>query len=96
MKEAVIRKKAITELEAEGYTCWCPAKARYQETDIFGVFDTICAKGTEIRFIQWTTSSNMSARKKKVSDFLKRTGVAIMGEVWGLNPKKEWRKERVF
>lgn len=96
MKEAVIRAKAVAELRTEGWTTWCPSKVKYQETDIFGVFDVICVRGKELRFIQWTTTSNMSARKRKVCVFLKKTGAKIMGEVWGLSPKKEWRKERVF
>ena len=96
MKEVVIRKKAVTELEAEGWTVWVPSKVKYQETDIFGVFDAICVRGAELRFIQWTTASNMSARKTKVKRFLIKSAALIVGEVWGLKPNKEWRKERVF
>lgn len=85
MKEAGIRKKAIDELKREGYICWYPLKVKYQETDIFGVFDAICIKDSDLRFIQWTSLGNISTRKKKIERFFKENNVFIACEVWGYN-----------
>ncbi len=89
MKETVIRKKAIYILEKQGYFCWYPKKAKFQETDIFGVFDILAGRKSDLRFIQITTLTNISARKKKVSGFMERSKVQLAAEVWGYNKKKK-------
>lgn len=88
MKEAVIRKKVITELEKEGFACWFPKKVKFQETDVFGVFDVLAIKGREVRWVQLTTIVNIRTREKKVLSFLERTKSLIVGEVWGYDKKK--------
>jgi len=86
-KEATIKKRAKEILLKEGYYPWCPAKVRYQETDIFGVFDCVCVKDSHVRYIQWTSKSNMSARKKKILAFFNAQNVFIPSEVWGYDDK---------
>lgn len=95
-KEATIRKQAVKQLEKEGYITWCPAKVKYQETDVFGVFDCLALKDSDIRFIQWTSSSNVAARKKKILKFYEDNDVFLPAEVWGYRSKpdkngKKWR-----
>lgn len=84
-KESTIRRHAHDTLVADGWVCWWAPHVRYrQEQDIFGVYDAVCAKPGEFpRFIQITSKSNISARKKKVLSFLTRTGVEVWSEVWG-------------
>ena len=54
--EAIIRKKAVKILEDEGYIVWCPAKVKYKQNDIFGIFDSVSVKDSDVRYIQWTSS----------------------------------------
>ena len=88
MKEAVIRKKAIEILSDGGWVCWYPAKVKYHETDIFGVYDLICGSGSTIRLIQLTTLSNVSARRRKIKAFTDKHKLNLPSEIWGYNKKK--------
>lgn len=88
MKEAVIRKKAIEQLGVGCWVCWYPAKVKYHETDIFGVYDLICASGSTIRLIQLTTLSNLSTRRKKIKAFTDKHNLDLPSEVWGYDKKK--------
>lgn len=101
-KEQFIRKKAVELLEKEGFVYWYPAKVRFKQNDIFGVFDLVCwrKRTTKIKFLQLTTLANFSARKKKINDFLRKNRfprkAAVGIEVWGWNQrKKEFRIETV-
>jgi len=87
VKEATIRKKAIELLTAEGWVCWYPKKVKFQETDIFGVFDLICARGSEIKLIQLTTLPNLSARRRKIRRFLKEHNLQLKYEIWAYSKK---------
>ena len=90
MKEALVRKKALDILRADGWVCWCPAKARYQETDIFGCWDCLALKPSYLpRFIQWTTAPNLSARVKKVEKFLRESKTEVWSECWGWHVKRK-------
>lgn len=89
MKEAAIRAKVREELEADGYVCWVPAKVRFRETDIFGIWDMAAWKQNEIRYIQYTSKSNMNARKWKILKFYDQHGVYHPCEVWGWDDKKK-------
>lgn len=91
--EALIRSKAKKELEKEGYHVWCPAKAKYIETDIFGVFDAVAIKDSHIRYIQWTSLKNIRAREKKIRQFFEDKRCFVGCEVWGYDQKKgEFKK----
>jgi len=99
MREAVIRKKAIEELNNNGWSCWYPYKSQWaKESDIFGVYDLICVHHDyrDPLFIQLTTLSNVSARRKKVKTFLDQTRVDLRSEIWGWDAKnKNFRKIRL-
>lgn len=84
MKEAVIKKVVYKQLEKEGFIGWSAPKVKFQETDIFGVFDGIFIKDSELRFIQWTTDVNMRAREKKIKNFFEQNKVFVPCEVWGM------------
>ena len=96
MKEAEIRKKALKILEQEGFVCWWPRKVKFHESDIFGVFDIIAikkGKGYVSRLVQITTLSNISARVKKVSAWIKENRIntshpSVFFQVWGYDKKK--------
>jgi len=87
MKEATIRKKAIELLTAKGWVCWFPKKVMFQETDIFGVFDLICARGSKIKLIQLTTLPNLSTRRRKIRRFLKEHSLKLKCEIWAYSKK---------
>lgn len=87
--EATIKKKVYAQLTKEGYIGWSAPKVRYQETDIFGIFDGIFLKDSDLRFIQWTTRSNISARRKKIMHFYDTNDVFLPCEIWGWDAKKK-------
>ena len=100
--EQFIRKKAIDILGKEGFVYWYPAKVRYKQNDIFGIFDLVCwrKKTTKIKFLQLTTLPNFSTRKKKIKRFLEKNKLSqqkpVEIEVWGWNSrKKEFKIESV-
>ena len=99
MKEAVIRKKAIEILLCKKWVYWYAPKVKFQQTDIFGVFDMVCWKRTEkkLKFIQLTTYSNLSARRKKIQSFFQTNKIkpkAADVEIWAWNNnKKEFKVE---
>lgn len=101
-KESVIRKKAVEILEKKGFVYWYPAKVRFKQNDIFGVFDLVCwrKKTSDIKFVQLTTCSNLSARRKKIDGFIRTNRIpkklAVDIEIWGWNNKKrEFKIEEV-
>jgi len=92
-KEAITRKKAIQILERKGWLVWHGPKVKYKQTDIFGTFDLICWKKRvgELKFIQLTTLPNLSTRRKKIKNFLKKNKIntkilpAVEIELWAWN-----------
>jgi hypothetical protein len=92
-KEKLIRKKAIEILEKQNWLIWKAPKVKFIQTDIFGVFDMVCwqKKTSRIKFIQLTTLSNLSARRKKIQGFLKKNEIypRIKIELWGWNGNKK-------
>lgn len=95
MTEARIRKAAYRILEKEGFHGWSAPKVRYRETDIFGIFDGLFVRDSELRFIQWTTASNMSARKRKIMSFFDEHSCFIPCEVWGMREDGTFRKIQI-
>lgn len=90
MKEATIRAKVKNTLAEDGWHLWCPVKARFHETDIFGVFDGVAIKQGVLRFLQWTTSNHIAARKRKIEAFTDQHG-RIPCEIWGIRPDGTFR-----
>jgi len=95
MKEAEIRKRAIEKLKKEKWILWYPAKIRFKQNDIFGIFDLICWKRRtgEIKFIQLTTKANLSTREKKIKKFIKKNRLPkrkfLDIEIWGWSKKEK-------
>ena len=95
-KEATIRKKAIQILEEGGWITWFAPKVKFQQTDVFGIIDLLALKGKRRKNIQLTTLPNVSAKRKKITNFLKKFKVVLPVEIWAWNKKrKEFRKEKV-
>jgi hypothetical protein len=96
MKESAIRKLAIAELGQDGWHCWFAPKAKFRESDIFGIADLICSKSAGIKLIQLTTLSNVSARRKKIGKVLERMELGCLIEIWGYDKKKKiFKKIRI-
>ena len=93
-KEAVIRKKVIEILKKEGWVCWCPKKVKFHETDVFGIVDLLALRGKQRKNVQLTTLPNVSAKRKKITNFLEKYNVEFPVEIWGWDGKKrKFRKE---
>lgn len=97
-KESEIRKKAIEILTEKKWITWWPAKVKFKQNDIFGAFDIICCKKNagNIKLIQLTTVSNLSARRKKIQAFFKENRInptkSVFGaevEIWAWNEKNK-------
>ncbi len=91
-KEAVIRKKIIKILEDQGYVCWYAPKVKFHETDVFGIIDLLALKGRRQRNIQLTTFPNVSAKRKKITNFLKKNKIQMTVEIWAWNSSKKFFK----
>ena len=95
-KESLIRKKAIGELTQEKWVTWFAPKVKFRQTDIFGIIDLLALKGKRQKNIQLTTLPNISAKRKKITNFLKENKVELPVEIWGWNSKKkEFKKEKI-
>ena len=94
-KENLIRKRAIEILEKEKWSCWFAPKVKFHETDIFGIADLICCRKSKIKFIQLTTIPNVSYKRKKIINFLKKHKVALPIEIWvWSNKRKSFKIEK--
>ncbi|HUW71930.1 MAG TPA: hypothetical protein VMV66_01900 [Candidatus Humimicrobiaceae bacterium] len=93
-KESEIRKKAVQILEKKKWLIWWPSRAIFKQNDIFGIFDLICLKKKigSIKFVQLTTLSNLSTRRKKIKNFLEEYQLSKQSsadiEVWGWDKRK--------
>src|SRR3989344_8888564 len=95
-RESEIRKKAVKILTEAKWAYWYPPKVKFKQNDIFGVFDMVCCKKAkgDLKFIQLTTVSNLSARRKKIQSFLKDNKMsskklfAAPMEIWAWSKKK--------
>jgi hypothetical protein len=95
-KEAQIRKKIVEILEEDGWIVWYPSKVKYQQNDVFGIIDLLAIKGKKKKNIQITTVSNLSARRKKITNFVKKANVELLVEIWAWNQKKKiFKKEKI-
>ena len=95
-KESLIRKKSIEILREEGWITWHPAKIRFKQNDIFGIIDLLAIKGRRQKNIQLTTLPNISTKRKKITNFLKKFKVELPVEIWAWDKKrKEFRKEKI-
>jgi len=95
-KESIIRKKAIQILQEEGWITWFAPKVKFHETDVFGIVDLLALRGKQRKNVQLTTLPNVSAKRKKITNFLKKYKVEFPVEIWAWNQKKKtFKKEKV-
>lgn len=96
MREADIRKRALKILEGKKWICWFPKKVKFHETDIWGIADLICCQKKKIKLIQLTTLPNISTKRKKITNFLKKFRVELPIEILAWDKKhKKFRKEKI-
>ena len=96
MREVEIRKKAVEKLKKGGWITWFPAKVRFKQNDIFGIIDLLAVKGKIMKKIQLTTLPNVSTKRKKIKNFLKKFKVELPVEIWSWDKKrKDFRKEKI-
>jgi len=90
MKESYIRQKAVKILKDWGCLVWYPAKIKYKENDIFGIYDLVVIDEKGTRWIQLTTLSNVSVRKKKILNAIKLYPQLkqLNSQVWGYDKTK--------
>lgn len=88
MKERDLKKRVDEILKISGYVVWWPPKVRFLQNDIFGVFDCVAAKDDAVLFIQITTLTNVSHRRKKINDFLYHSKVSLSAQIWAWDDKK--------
>ena len=95
-KERLIRKKAIQILRGGGWIIWFAPKVKFQQTDIFGIIDLLALKGRKQKNIQLTTLPNVSAKRKKITNFLKKFKVELPVEIWSWDKKRRgFRMEKI-
>lgn len=87
MTEAQIKSKANIILSDCGYVFWYPPKVKFYERDIFGIFDLVAVKDNVVHFIQLTTISHLSHRRRKIKEFFAKHSVKIPHSyVWAYAP----------
>lgn len=91
-KESEIRKKAIQILRERGWIVWYPSRARYKQNDVFGIIDLLAVKKKKMKKIQLTTFPNVSAKRKKITNFLKKNKLEMTVEIWAWNSSKKFFK----
>ncbi len=97
MRETEIRKKVVKILTDARWTYWYPPKVKYKQNDIFGTFDIICCEKVtgNLKFIQVTTLSNLSTRRKKIQNFFRKNKInseIILNfgvEIWAWNKRNK-------
>jgi len=95
-KESLIRKKAIEILRRDKWVVWFAPKVKFHETDVFGIIDFLALKGRRQKNIQLTTLPNVSAKRKKITNFLKKNKVQMTVEIWAWNHRtRKFKKEKV-
>jgi len=77
MKENAIKKKVKEWCENNGYKVWFPIKSKWgKEKDIFGIFDGIAWRCSDMMFIQLTSMQNRCARVEKIANYMKKNRVS--------------------
>ena len=95
-KETKIRKEAIQILNRKGWITWFPSRAIYKQNDVFGIIDLLAVKGRRMKKIQLTTLPNISVKRKKITNFLKKNKVQMTVEIWAWSSKKkQFKKEKI-
>lgn len=78
MTESAIKKEAIKVLNDKFHKYWFPPKVKFYPNDIFGVFDFVSiSPASEIYFVQLTTLSHVSHRRRKILEFFGANHVRV-------------------
>ena len=94
--ESIIRKKAIKILTDKNWICWFPSRARFKQNDVFGIIDLLAVRKKTIKKIQLTTLTNVSTRRKKIKNFLKKNKIQMTVEIWAWDKNnKEFKKTKI-
>ena len=90
--EKILRDDIVKVLATQGYISWWPGRIKFRAAqDIFTIWDLIAAKKNEIKFIQFTTKSNLSSHVKKINDYRTLYDLSHKGEIWCWNGKtRQW------
>ena len=100
MKEKTIKKYFKRWCKKYNWLCWFPIRNRFKKVDIFGVFDVIIIKRSgEVGFVQLTTKSNISARRRKIEKWLAENQLPFLEMliyIFGFDKKtKEFKKIKI-
>lgn len=95
-KGARVEMLAQKKLEKLGWFVEKKVHTRWSPGDIYGQFDMIAVKGSEVKFIQIKSNqSNFYTARKSIASWKKTTGVTSICEVWLYLGKSEWRIEEI-
>lgn len=92
-KGSRVEKKCADELREKGYLIWKTIRVRYQNIDLFGLFDVVALhpEGEHIKFIQCKTNKGDNKAREAIMK-LKMPSNCIK-EMWIWIDRKGWRKE---
>jgi hypothetical protein len=71
MRETQLKKLLKKEFETKAIAYYFAPRVKWQSCDIFGVYDVVTWDGYTTDFIQITTLTNVSHRKRKIFNFFK-------------------------
>ena len=92
-KGSRVEKKCADELREKGYLIWKTIRVRYQNIDLFGLFDVVALhpEGEHIKFIHCKTNKGDNKAREAIMK-LKMPSNCIK-EMWIWIDRKGWRKE---
>ena len=88
-----VEKRCADDLKAEGYVIWKTIRVKYQNIDLFGLFDIVALhpQGDHIKFIQCKT--NRADNKSREAIMKLKMPSSCIKETWIWIDRKGWRKE---
>ena len=88
-----VEKKCADELREKGYLIWKTIRVRYQNIDLFGLFDVVALhpEGDHIKFIQCKTNKGDNKAREAIMKLKMPTN--CIKEMWIWIDRKGWRKE---
>ena len=86
-------KRCADELRGEGYVIWKTIRTKYQNIDLFGLFDVVALhpEGKHIKFIQ--VKSNRADNKAREAIMKLKMPSSCIKEMWIWVDRVGWRKE---
>jgi len=83
MTEKDLRDFITDKLGHLGWVCWWSPRVKFRkQQDIFTMWDGVAAKGSQTKFIQFTTKSNKSSHIAKITAFRNLYDLSHPGELW--------------